>query len=213
MLRSYSLPRENKDAQAPWQLESLRPYRSRIEEQGLPEPLRLRLMRMPKDADVWLLTIQKGSPVLRELSAFVQNMTDGDAEARQFDHRLCWEPTLFIIIVDVARDGGDRSDLLQLFDHGPIANITGVENIIDAFKMSSDHGIESPVGIGNHSDPNGAPLVHGTTTVWDPIDACTCFQLKVNGSDDFFGNAASSAFNRSALAALIGCVESHSIRP
>ena len=60
--------------------------------------------------------------------------------------------------------GGDQSDLLQLFDHGPIANIAGVENIIDAFKMSSDHGIESAVGVGNHSDPNGSVLVHGAAT-------------------------------------------------
>ena len=57
-------------------------------------------------------------------------MTDGDAEARQFDHRLCWEPTLFIIIVDVARDSGDWCDLFQLFDHGPVANVPGMENVI-----------------------------------------------------------------------------------
>ena len=82
---------------------------------------------------------------------------------------------------------GDRSDLLQLFDHGPIANVPGVENIIDAFKMSSDHGIESAVGVGNHSNPNGAPLVHGTTTVWDPIEACTCFQSNVKDSKNLFG--------------------------
>jgi hypothetical protein len=79
--------------------------------------------------------------------------------------------------------------------------------------MSSDHGIESAVGVGNHSDPNGSVLVHGATTDWDSIEACTCFQSKVNGSGNFFGKAASSAFNRSALAALIGCVENHSIRP
>ena len=29
--------------------------------------------------------------------------------------------------------GGDRSDLLQLFDHGSIANVPGVKNGIDAF--------------------------------------------------------------------------------
>ena len=45
-------------------------------------------MRMTKDADVWSFAIQKGSPVLRELSAFIQNMTDGDAAACRFDHGL-----------------------------------------------------------------------------------------------------------------------------
>jgi len=45
-------------------------------------------MRMIKDAEVWLLAIQEGSSVFRELPAFVQNMTDGDAAAGQFDHGL-----------------------------------------------------------------------------------------------------------------------------
>ena len=33
---------------------------------------------------------------------------------------------------------GNWCDPFQLFDHGSIANITGVENVIDAFKMSSN---------------------------------------------------------------------------
>ncbi len=68
-------------------------------------------------------------------------MTDGDAAACQFDHGLGWKSALFIII-DVAGDGGDRSDLLQLFNHGLIANIPGVENVIDASEMSPDGRIE-----------------------------------------------------------------------
>jgi hypothetical protein len=68
-------------------------------------------------------------------------MTDGDAAACQFDHGLGGKSALFIII-DVAGDGGDRSNLLQLFDHGLIANIPGVENVIDALKMSSNRRIE-----------------------------------------------------------------------
>jgi hypothetical protein len=68
-------------------------------------------------------------------------MPDGDAAACQFDHGLGRKSALFII-VDVAGDGGDRSDLLQLFDHGPITNIPGVENMIDACKMSSNRRIE-----------------------------------------------------------------------
>ena len=45
-------------------------------------------MRVAKDAEVWLFAIQKGSSIFRELSTFVQNMTDGNAEAGQFDHGL-----------------------------------------------------------------------------------------------------------------------------
>jgi hypothetical protein len=58
-------------------------------------------MRMTKNADVWLLAVQKGSPVLRHLPAFVQNMPDGDAAACQFNDGLGRRYALFVI-VDVA---------------------------------------------------------------------------------------------------------------
>ena len=120
-------------------------------------------MRVAKDADIGSFAIQKGSSVLRELPAFIQNMTDGDTAACQFDHGLGRKSDLFLI-VDVAGDGGDRSDLLQLFDHGLLANIPGVENVVDALKMSSNRRIEKAMGIGNHSDPNGSALIHGVAT-------------------------------------------------
>ena len=34
------------------------------------------------------------------------------------------------------------------------APVSGVENVIDAFKMSPDGRIEQAMGIGNHSDPS-----------------------------------------------------------
>ena len=141
VLRSYSLPRENKDAHTPWQLESLRTCRSWIEQDHLAQPFNFRLVRVAKDTDVRSFAIQKGSPVFRELAAFIQNMTDGDAVAGQFNNGLGWKFVLFIII-DVTGDSGDWRDLLQLFDHGLIANVPGVENVIDAFKMSSNRRIE-----------------------------------------------------------------------
>ena len=45
-------------------------------------------MRVAKDAEVWLFAIQKGSSILRELPAFIQNVTGGNAAACQFDHGL-----------------------------------------------------------------------------------------------------------------------------
>ena len=147
----------------PWEVESLRARRARIEEQRLAEPFNFRPMRMTKDAEVWLAFLEKHSSVLREFPAFIQNMKDGDTAACQFDHGLWWKPALFLI-VDVAGDGGDRSDLLQLFNHGLIANIPGVENVIDASEMSPDGPIEQAMGIGNHSDSNGSALVHGAAT-------------------------------------------------
>jgi hypothetical protein len=38
--------------------------------------------------------------------------------------------------------GGDRSDLLKLFDHGSIANVPGAKNIIDASETPLDGRIE-----------------------------------------------------------------------
>ena len=98
-------------------------------------------MRVAKDADIGSFAIQKGSSVLRELPTFIQNMTDGNTAACQFDHGLGRKSALFIII-DVAGDGGDWRDLLQLFDDGPIANVPGVENVIDASEVSPDGRIE-----------------------------------------------------------------------
>ena len=68
-------------------------------------------MRMTKDADVWLLTIQKGSSILRHLPVFVQNAKDGDAVTGQLKRGLWRKPTLFKP-VDIAGDGCDRSNLL-----------------------------------------------------------------------------------------------------
>ena len=67
-------------------------------------------------------------------------MSDGDTAARQFDHGLRRQSAL--VIINISGDSSDWSDLRQLFDHGPIANVPGVENVIDPFKMSSNCRIE-----------------------------------------------------------------------
>ena len=97
----------------PWEVEPLWARRARIEQQRLAEPFGLRLMRMTKDAEVWLLAIQKGSPTFCELPTFIQNMTDGNAAACQFDHGLGQKYALFII-VDVAGGHCDRGSELSL---------------------------------------------------------------------------------------------------
>jgi hypothetical protein len=54
--------------------------------------------------------------------------------------------------------------LLQLLDDGSLANIPGVENVIDVSEVSPDSRIEQAVGVGNDSDPNSSALVHGVAT-------------------------------------------------
>ena len=51
-------------------------------------PVRFGLVSMAENTDVRLFTLKKRSSIFRELSTFVQNMTDGNAEAGQFDHGL-----------------------------------------------------------------------------------------------------------------------------
>jgi hypothetical protein len=124
-----------------WKREPFWTRRARIEQQRLAEPFNFRLMRMTKDAEVWLVFLEERSSFFHQLPTFIQNMTDGDAAAGQFDHGLGRKSALFII-VNVSGDGGDGSDLLQLFDHGLIANVPGVENVIDPFEISSNRWIE-----------------------------------------------------------------------
>jgi hypothetical protein len=159
----HGLSRNDKDAQPARQLESLRSCRSWIEEQCLAEPFNFRLVRVTEDADIRLFTIQKGSPVSCELPAFIHHMPESNTDSKECHHSFRWKPTLFVP-VDVAGDGGDRRDLLQLFDYGPITNVPGVENVIDASEMSPDGRIEQAMGIGNYSDSNGSALVHGAAT-------------------------------------------------
>jgi hypothetical protein len=56
-------------------------------------------MRMTKDADIRLDFLEQRSSALCELSAFVQNMTNGDVVACQFDHGLGRRPTLLEPII------------------------------------------------------------------------------------------------------------------
>jgi hypothetical protein len=148
---------------APRKRESFRSRGSWIEQQRLTEPFCSWLMRVTEDADVGVFTFKKCAASFRHLATFVQNMTDGDAAACQFDHHLERNSTL-LVAIHVAGDGGDRCDLLQLFNHRPIANVSGVNNVIDVFEILSHHRIEEAMGVGNHPDPNGFPMVHGTAS-------------------------------------------------
>lgn len=117
-------------------------------------------MCVAEDADIRSLAIQKGQSVLCEPPTFIQNMTDGDAPARQCDDDLRWKPAL-LVPVDITGNGGDRSDLLQLFNHRSPADIPGMKYVIDASEVSPDRRIEQAVGICNHSDLNGSVPIHG----------------------------------------------------
>jgi hypothetical protein len=59
--------------------------------------------------------------------------------------------------------GGDRDDLLQLFDHGSIDDVPSVKNVIDA----SGWPDRIAMGIGNGSDPKILDNQNGLSSVVD----------------------------------------------
>ena len=103
-MRCYIGVAETQKTNATGKCESLRPCRSRIEQQRFAEPFRFGLMRMTKDADIGLFAFKKCETFFCQLPAFVQNMTDGDAAACQFDHGLGRKPAL-VIAIHIAGDG------------------------------------------------------------------------------------------------------------
>jgi hypothetical protein len=121
-----------------------------------------------KDTDIRVGFLEKRSTALCELPALIQNMTDGNAAACQFDYGLGRKYVLFTII-DVAGNGGDRRDLFQLLDDRPLADVPGVENVIDVSEVSPNGRIEQAMGIGNHSDQNVSALIHGATAGWESV--------------------------------------------
>jgi hypothetical protein len=114
----------------------------------------LRLMGMAKDTDVRPGPIKKGSPVFGQLSSFIQNVADRDLPTGDRNHCLWWKSALFVSI-DVAGDGGHRSNRLQLLNHGSLADVTGVNNMIHIPKILWDGWIKKTMRIGKHTDPYG----------------------------------------------------------
>ena len=103
-MRCYFGVAETQKADASGKGESLWSCRSWIEQQRFAEPFRFWLMCVAKDADIGLFAFKKCSSFFRQFPAFIQNMTDGDAEACQVDHGLGRKPAL-VIATHIAGDG------------------------------------------------------------------------------------------------------------
>ena len=103
-MRCYFGVAETQKADASGKGESLWFCRSWIEQQRFAEPFRFWLMCVAKDADIWMFVLQERSSFFRQFPAFIQNMTDGDAEACQVDHGLGRKPAL-VIATHIAGDG------------------------------------------------------------------------------------------------------------
>ena len=169
-------------------------------------------MGVAKNTNVWSGTIEKRSSIFGQLSRFKHDMPDRDAETIQLDDCLSGKAALFVSI-DIAGHGCHGSNCLELIDHQSIANIAGMDNMIHATKVSHDRQIEQTVGIGDDTEMDRSLRVHGGVLGGVLCDARTLVHSNVKGSGFCFGISASWVLRRSALALLIGWVESHSTRP
>lgn len=169
-------------------------------------------MGMAKDTDVRPRTIEKGLSFFDQLSALKDNMSDRDAETIQLDDGLSRKATLFVPI-RIAGHGSHGSNHLKLIDNQSIADIAGMNNVIHATKVTHDRWIEQAMRIGNHTNTDPLYGTHRGVLLGAPCEARTLVQSNVKGSGFCFGISASWVLRRSALALLIGWVESHSTRP
>src|SRR5690349_21242675 len=93
--------------------ESFRFRGSWLEQQRITEPFCSRLIRVTEDTDIGVFTFKRCAAVFRHLPAFVQNMTDGDAAACQFDHDLRRQFTL-VEPINIVVGHCDRGSALSL---------------------------------------------------------------------------------------------------
>lgn len=101
MMSTDSAFTDRKQSHSSRQLEPFWTSRSRIEQQRVPKPFILRLMRVTEDTAIRSGTIEKRSSLFGQFSSFKYNMPDGDADTIQLDYGLCRETALFILI-DIA---------------------------------------------------------------------------------------------------------------
>jgi len=169
-------------------------------------------MAVPEDADVGLLPIQPGPRLFGHDPFFIQNVAEGYLTSTSTNDETSRESAV-LVVIDIAGDGRDRSELPQTLKHVTISNISRMKDFGHTRKMLLDSRIIEPVRIGNHADSKLPTLFYGVGTGCAPSESCTVFHWKVKGSEVVLGSVAISALSRSARPALIGWVESHSTRP
>ena len=141
-------------SQHPGQCESLRTGGTGIEEQRVTSPLMVWLVRVTKDADVWLHAVQENLSFSCKFSTYVQNMANGNSDSRQFDERLRRKAAL-LVPIDVTGNRRHRSDSLEVIDNGGLADITGMHDMIDVLEMLQNCRVEQAMRIGDDSDTDG----------------------------------------------------------
>ena len=106
---------------------------------------------MAEYTDVGLFFVQPRSCFHCQHPAREQDVADSNRHSGATDHAHAREPALFKLI-DIAGDGNDRSDPLELTDYMEVADITGVQDGCDTREMLNDRLIKPTMSIGDDAD-------------------------------------------------------------
>ncbi len=125
---------------------------------------------MSKDADIGLLLIEPGLRLFSDAAFFIQYVAQGYLASASANDDSSGE-SAFLVIIDIAGNNRDGSELLQALNDTSVSNISCMKNFSHAYKMFFDSRIIKPVRISNHSDTKLATLCYGVTTVCTPSDS------------------------------------------
>lgn len=125
---------------------------------------------MSKDADIGLLLIEPGLRLFSDAAFFIQYVAQGYLASASANDDSSGEST-FLVIIDIAGNNRDGSELLQALNDTSVSNISCMKNFSHAYKMFFDSRIIKPVRISNHSDTKLPTLCYGVTTVCTPSDS------------------------------------------
>ena len=149
-------------------------------------------MRMAENTDVWSSAIKKHSSFFREFAVRIQNVPNGNPEACELNHRLRLK-TARSISIDIAGNHRHRSDALQVINDGGLADITGMNDMIDILEVLQDCRIEQAVRVGDDSNTDGSCPTHGAEPDGAPKTSRTLGHSNEKGSGFCFGISASRA--------------------
>lgn len=129
-----------------------------------------RPVAVSKDADIGLLLIEPGLRLFSDAAFFIQYVAQGYLASASANDDSSGKPAFFIII-DIAGNNRDGSELPQALNDASVSNISRMKNFSHAYKMFFDSRIIEPVRISNHSDTKLPTLCYGVTTVCTPSDS------------------------------------------
>lgn len=118
-------------AYGPWQAKSLWASASRIEIKDTPEFFNQWLMTMPKHNHVRIQAVNSLAQVHAELLRVSQNMSHENPEAKKFEADFDFEAWRYVAFVDVSSHGRHGREVLQLGEDLQIADIAGMQDVID----------------------------------------------------------------------------------